>query len=451
MIFLIPEITYLLKMLLLSAVLLGYYYLFLRKYAANPFNRYYLLAAVFLSLQLPLLSFPLPHWPDPVQRVATALATTERFNFPVNTVVTPYQAIEDYQLHLQREAQYIYIAYGLIALVLTWPLVRSLYLIHRLKRQYTPERVADILVYSTGEAGSPFSFFNHLFWNEAIATDTEKGQLIFRHEIYHIRQLHSLDTLALETVRRLFWCNPFFYLILRELKLVHEFHADRYAIESAPNPGGAQTQRATYAEWLVWQSQGLTDTPRLVHSFYHPQVLRRVEMLLHPTAIRAGKAARWITLPMLLALPLAFVVRDYGHRGWKMSTEDGPVLNDTRLTRFFQHNLRYPQSALEQGTEGTVWAYVNMDASGHKRGGGAGTGELDTQGGKAPTLTVTSRLLPVVPPKPTVSDPVIDTVARIFLEEVDSVSSLLLIDSAISCRPGRYYFCVVFKIEKPAR
>jgi hypothetical protein len=448
---LLPEITYLLKMLLLSAVLLGFYYLFLRKYAAHTFNRYYLLAAVFLALQLPLLSFPLPHWPDPIRRAATALASPGPIVIPANTAVTPYEALVDYQLRRIREAEYIYIAYGLIALVFTWPLVRSLYLIHRLKRQYTPERVGDILVYSTQEAGSPFSFFNHLFWNEAIPTDTEKGQLIFRHELYHIRQFHSLDNLALETIRRLFWCNPFFYLILRELKLVHEFLADRYAVGSAPNPAGAQARRSTYAEWLVWQSQGATDTPRLVHSFYHPQVIRRVEMLLHPAAARAGKTARWLTLPMLLALPFAFVARDYGQRGWKMSTEDGPVLRDTLLTRFFLRHLRYPQSALEQGMDGTVWIYLNMDASGHKIGGGAGTGELDTQGGKAPTLTVTSRPLPGVPPKPRVANPVVDTTTRLFLEAVDSVSNLLLADSTISCPPGRYYFYVVFKIEKPAQ
>lgn len=448
---LLPEITYLLKMLLLSAVLLGYYHLFLRKNAAHTFNRFYLLAAVFLALQLPLLSFPLPHWPDPVQRAATALAFRPHIIVSANTAATPYQALVDYRLQLIREGQYIYIAYGLIALVFIWPLIRSLYLIRRLKRQYSPKRVADILVYSTPEAGSPFSFFNHLFWNEAIPTDTEKGQLIFRHELYHIRQLHSLDILALETVRRLCWCNPFFYLILRELKLVHEFLADRYAIESAPNPADAQTQRSTYAEWLVWQSQGVTDAPQLVHSFYHPQVIRRVEMLLHPAATRAGKVARWLTIPMLLALPFAFVARDYGHNGWKMSTEDGPVLNDARLTRFFLRHLRYPQSALEQGTEGAAWIYVNMDASGHKRGGGAGSGELDTQGGKAPTLTVTSRPLSDLPQKPKDPNPVIDTVTRVFLEEVDSVSDLLLADSAVSCPPGRYYFSVVFKIEKPAR
>jgi hypothetical protein len=58
---LLPEITYLLKVLLLSAVLLGFYYLFLRKYAAHTFNRYYLLAAVFSALKLPPAPLAGPH------------------------------------------------------------------------------------------------------------------------------------------------------------------------------------------------------------------------------------------------------------------------------------------------------------------------------------------------------------------------------------------------------
>ena len=153
---------------------------------------------------------------------------------------------------------------------------------------------------------------------------------------------------------------------------------------------------------------------------------------------------------MLLALPLAFVARDYdNHRGgWKMSTEDGPVLKDPRLTQFFLHNLRYPQIALEQGTQGAVWFFVNMDASGSKVGGGAGTGELDTEGGKAPTLTVTSRPLNA---QQKIGEPATDTANDVFLTEVDRVSYLLFADTSIACPPGRYYFSIVFKIERPAQ
>ena len=445
---LLPVITYLLKMLLLSAVLLGYYHLFLRKNPAHAFNRYYLLAAVFLSLQLPLLRIPLPDWPDPVKHAAMALTFPHHTTISPNTGSSIYQTLEDDRQHLVREAQYIYIAYALIALILFWPLVRSLYMIRRYERQHAAERVGDIFVYSTWEAGTPFSFFNRLFWNEAIPTDTDKGRLIFRHELYHIRQLHSLDILVLETVRRLFWCNPFFYLALRELKLVHECLADRYAITSFPNPADADAQRSAYAEWVVWQSQGMTGIPQLVHSFYHSRLKRRIDTLLHPTPTRAGLAARWLTLPLALLLPFSFVARDYGLRGWKMSTEDGPVLKDIRLTRFYLHNLQYPQAALEQGAEGPVWVYVNMDASGHKTIGGAGTGELDTQGGKAPTLTVTSRPLNS---RQNLPQEYYDTTNIIFLQEAERVSDLLFADSAVNCPPGRYYFSIVFKIEKPAQ
>ena len=296
---LLPYFTYLLKMLLVSAVLLGYYYLFLRKTAAHLFNRYYLLAAVFLALQLPLVHIPFTY-SDPVTETAIELIHPRGITIRPDPKLTPTQMIDAYQEGIVRQSWYVLGVYGLIALLFLWPLFRSLYLIRRLKKRYTPLRVADIYVYPTREAGTPFSYFNHLFWNEEIPTDTEQGQLIFRHELYHIRQLHSLDILALESVRRLFWCNPFFFLILRELKVVHEFLADRHAIESVPDP--SRNQRSTYAEWLVWQSQGVSGIQRLAHSFYHPQLQLRIGMLLRPAPKNAGRITRWLSIPLILLL-----------------------------------------------------------------------------------------------------------------------------------------------------
>ena len=88
---------------------------------------------------------------------------------------------------------------------------------------------------------------------------------------------------------------------------------------------------------------------------------------------------------------------------------------------------------------------MNMDASGHKTGGGAGSGELDTEGGKAPTLTVTAHS--PNPRRKTTEPQVVDTVNRAFLTEIARVSDLFVYDSAMTCPPGTYYFYVVFKIK----
>ena len=51
---------YLAKVILISALLFGYYRLFLRDRLFHQYNRYYLLGATLASLVLPLIPMPLP-------------------------------------------------------------------------------------------------------------------------------------------------------------------------------------------------------------------------------------------------------------------------------------------------------------------------------------------------------------------------------------------------------
>src|ERR1700761_2670822 len=122
---LLPFLSYLLKMLLVSTVLLGYYYLFLRKTAAHTFNRYYLLATVFLALQLPLIPIPFTY-SDPVTQTAIDLVRPGHIDFSDYGRQTPAQTLDAYEEHILRQSQYILGAYALIALVFLFPLLRSL-------------------------------------------------------------------------------------------------------------------------------------------------------------------------------------------------------------------------------------------------------------------------------------------------------------------------------------
>ena len=91
------------------------------------------------------------------------------------------------------------------------------------------ERIDHIYFINTEEPGTPFSFFKWLFWNNKIELNSEEGQQIFRHELFHIEQKHSWDIIFMEMISIVFWINPFFYLIKKEIKTIHEFFADEFA------------------------------------------------------------------------------------------------------------------------------------------------------------------------------------------------------------------------------
>ena len=63
-------LLYLLKVILCSGILFGYYYLFLRNKRFHHYNRFYLLAALGLSMVLPLIRIHVSEDDGMLQQVA---------------------------------------------------------------------------------------------------------------------------------------------------------------------------------------------------------------------------------------------------------------------------------------------------------------------------------------------------------------------------------------------
>ena len=51
------------------------------------------------------------------------------------------------------------------------------------------------------------------------------------HEQAHASQKHTADILFIEVLKVVFWFNPLFYLYKKEIKLNHEFLADRAVLK----------------------------------------------------------------------------------------------------------------------------------------------------------------------------------------------------------------------------
>jgi N-acetylmuramoyl-L-alanine amidase len=324
---------YLAKVILTSALLFGYYRLFLKDRMFHQYNRYYLLGATLGSLILPLIHLPVPDalpfigkapvlgpalyaivpgdWKEPATAAATGAGASHRWNAGLLTT-----------------------GYAAVILLLLGGYIRQLGHIRRLPRKYPRERLGRIDFFMTREPGTPFSFLNRLFWNEEIDIDSARGRKIFLHEWYHIRQRHTLDVLWLKAVLVLFWINPFFYLVYREIRTIHEFLADRYAV--------ADGDRYEYAELLVWH--GVYDRQlSILHPFFQSSIKRRITMLTQLHSTRPGYWSRMMVLPLTFLFLCAFaakrravqppgglspftVVIDAGHGG----SDNGAVSGDAK-------------------------------------------------------------------------------------------------------------------------
>lgn len=292
---------YLVKVILISGLLCGYYRLFLRNKLFHQYNRYYLLGITLVSLLLPVLPLPSIY---PLQSIAHTPALSVTFHAIAPAVwnepgeTARETGMPSTLLNGPILALGIYL---LTVAVLLYTFFRQLAYIRRLSGKYRREKMGSIDFFMTPEPGTPFSFLNLLFWNEKLNFDSDRGQQVFRHEWYHIQQRHTLDLLLLQIVRVLFWINPFFHWIYREIRTIHEFLADRHAVS-----GG---DRYEYAELLVWHNIQNRPHP-LTHPFFQSPIKRRITMLTQLTSRRSGYWSRTMVLPLAFLLFCAFAANN---------------------------------------------------------------------------------------------------------------------------------------------
>ncbi|HMU46998.1 MAG TPA: N-acetylmuramoyl-L-alanine amidase [Chitinophagaceae bacterium] len=294
---------YLIAVTCISAILYGYYYLALRNKKFHRYNRFYLLAATVLSLSIPFFNIPF------------YLSESEgQSSFVLKTLAVISGTGHEEEAIIGKSGDFgstgwltaqnlLYAGYAILAFIFLLRIAISLINLRRIVKKNPHEKIDRIYFINTEEPGTPYSFFRWLFWNKKIELLSEKGEQIFRHELFHIKQKHSLDVIFLELVTVVFWINPFFHLIKKELKAIHEFLADRFAV--------TENNKWQYAELLLMQA--LQTNQSLVNPFFHNQIKRRIAMIT--TSQKPGhQYFRKLMLLPLVAIALTLFAFNYKNK-----------------------------------------------------------------------------------------------------------------------------------------
>lgn len=330
-------LLYFIQVIISSGILYGFYHFVLRNTLFHKYNRYYLLISVLLSLCVPFLNIPIyfsgnNHSTNGIVNTIFYFGM-DQGNEAVVSINKSTTKVDGFNW-----SQILLIAYIFITLLAFLRMIVSLIKITNLKRKYPVEKIDSISFYKTNEPGTPFSFFNALFWNNKIELHSPKGQQIFRHEIFHIRQLHTVDVLFLEMVSALFWINPFFHLIKKETKAIHEFLADEFAIQSS--------DKWQYAELLLMQA--LQTRHSIVNPFFHNQIKRRIAMIQNSTTTGKQYLRKLLTLPAL-AIVLALFAFNY-----KARRNEKQQLQVSTVTDTLPKNLSGTKLLIDKENEFTI-------------------------------------------------------------------------------------------------
>lgn len=121
------------------------------------------------------------------------------------------------------------------------------------------------------------------------------GSLLLAHEEGHVRLHHTWDRLVCDIAVRLQWFNPAAWLLLRELKAVHEYEADRYALNQ-------DIDKNKYPVLLIRKATHAGLQPAAA-GWNHSPLKTRLKMMYKPQSRPLRRLrALWLALPATLAL-----------------------------------------------------------------------------------------------------------------------------------------------------
>jgi beta-lactamase regulating signal transducer with metallopeptidase domain len=280
-------LLYMLKISLLSGLFLGYYWIALRNKRFHYYNRFYLLASIALSLIIPILKFDWISNEKPVfmgsgASIDSMISSTNQVSNSINIGQVSLLFIQ------------------LVSFFLISTICYNIFKIYRIKKQSQITKLEGFDLIHTDEDSAPFSFLNNLFWKRSISIDDEGGKQIFKHELTHIQQKHTWDRLFAQICCSIFWINPFYWLIQKELETIHEFIADEAAVDSH--------DIESFAKMLLQAHYG-NHFFETKHSFFYSSIKRRLTMLTTTTNTRFSYLRRVMLLPLLLIGISIFSVR----------------------------------------------------------------------------------------------------------------------------------------------
>lgn len=288
-------IYYFLQVVFCSAIMMGYYWLVLRNNKFHQYNRFYLLAIAALSWIVPLIKI---HWNE------TNFSDDTNIYYLLSAVAESNTELESsfklnwYNISWQNGLKLLYIG-G--ALILLGSLIVSMLRIYQLFKSNRTSSLGQIDLVITNAKGTPYSFFKYIFWNEAIDMNSTTGQQILQHEITHVKEKHSYDKLFVQLILIAGWFNPLFWLIKKELHMIHEFIADKKCVDNGDT--------ASLAQMLLTAAYPQHNFS-LTNSFFFSPIKRRIAMLSKQTNTKFSYLRRLIVLPLLAIIVVLVAFRN---------------------------------------------------------------------------------------------------------------------------------------------
>lgn len=271
-------IEYIYKSSLVLFLFFVFYKVFLENEKMHMFNRFYLLFALLLSINIPFLSIKTEtEIPFQILRIKASETNSINQNLPT---------LNNYNWKTI-----------LVTLSIIMTILFVIRFIKNLTSLYKRIKVNQSIIYKNSkiilldDVVIPYSFFNHIFINKKEFQSNTIQEEILSHELVHVHQKHSLDIIFIELLKALFWFNPIIYAYKKAIQLNHEFLADEHVINKHKNISFYQT--------LLLENQAIT-TSNLASNLNYLTTKKRIIMMTKITSEKNIFLRKTLVLPVLL-------------------------------------------------------------------------------------------------------------------------------------------------------
>jgi len=239
------------------------YVLFIKKQRDFRFNRFYLIFSALLATLIPLLnpgmlanSFQSPLNQSSVVQLREVIIGNGTKPSAFGADISIGMILFD-----------IYFA-GLLFMIIRFLL--NLFQLYRLVRKSETKAEKGMKLIFPKIKLPVFSFFSWVFINKEIFENQEAASIL-HHEIIHVDQKHSFDTIMIQLLCIFQWFNPFVYLIKKSVKENHEFIADGDISSSS--------DRLSPYQILLFQKASGIEFSTLTNNFSYSLLKKRLIMM----------------------------------------------------------------------------------------------------------------------------------------------------------------------------
>lgn len=322
--------AFIIKSVISMILLFGLYWILLRKEKLFVFNRYFLIISVLFSLAVPFITIPVyPVYSEQASEIFSIVyGTPEKNEAPadinkvqppsvINTSVQqePTSAADantqqvvpvKNELRSAGTGKIILAIYLAGFAVMLFRFCRNIHSVRRLLR--TAEKIDNewYLIALLEHNVSPFSFLRTVYLNKGDYLCERIAPNVLRHELEHVRQLHSRDIIFFEVVHIFFWFNPVLVLYKQAARINHEYLADDAVISNMQD-------MKNYAHELINFISRKTTVP--FTSGFSPSMIRLRLLMLNTSTNRKAKNFRILTalVSSLILLILLSFSPDYNN------------------------------------------------------------------------------------------------------------------------------------------